>query len=75
MAAVCNPTQLANVLGLLTDESVDTMTMEQLCKKLNGVFPSTDFVKVRKKILFVSLITRGLLRYAALRYAALRSAF
>ena len=42
-----NPHQLAQLLSVLSDESVDTTTLDQLQKKLNRSFIAGDSMKVR----------------------------
>ena len=42
-----NPHQLAQLLSVLSDESVDTTTLDQLQKKLSRSFIAGDSMKVR----------------------------
>ena len=56
-----NPHQLAQLLSVLSDESVDTTTLDQLQKKLSRSFIAGDSMKVRLYILYLFTVFTGYL--------------
>ena len=45
-AGTLDPLQLATVLTLLSDETIDNMSLEKLQKKLQSSFNNNDHIKV-----------------------------
>ena len=47
-AGTLDPLQLATILTLLSDETIDNMSLEKLQKKLQSSFNTNDHIKVCK---------------------------
>ena len=45
-AGTLDPLQLATILTLLSDETIDNMSLEKLQKKLQSSFNTNDHIKV-----------------------------
>ena len=49
-AGTLDPLQLATILTLLSDETIDNMSLEKLQKKLQSSFNTNDHIKVCQAI-------------------------